>query len=489
MAKVTDPALIAALDKQADAPAPGKVTDPALLAKLDASAAAPESAPRKDPTVADVIPWVKAQHQGMSNADMLHDYVVRGVQPGTDTPNEVQVVLRGAPQGMSYGWSDEAASYPEAVKNYVLNKINGTQSDSFETTRQEALAEIRAKNAAAQKANPLAYDLSEIGGAFLAPSPGFDKASKLKNVALRVGAKTAIGAGEGALFNAGLADQDKAGAAWNGAKVGAVLGAGGAAADEALAFVRGLANNRVEQARGKARGEAEKEKAKEIAQASGSYGHDVQEGSRFLENVKREFPDMTPEEQHKMAELLANGNVDAVRRQVVGSTLERIPGQADKIAAKKTALDDLIAGKDDAIRQRTEELSRPTFGADAKTLFKQYGEPWLGATFGAGVGSLVGHYVLPELGFDPNALGVAGLGGVLGKIGSEIHGRTRMGKAINLRWNRPGNQIGMWSAVERAASGRVGNIATPGSAVTGAGEDPADHFVRWMTDPQYRTAR
>src|SRR5689334_2872922 len=96
-------------------------------------------------------PVEKAVRGGMPFSQAVRDYVLRGVNPGTDKPNAIQSGLRGALQGATRGWSEELASYPDAALSYLINKGRGTQTDDFETTRRLRLQELRAKNRAAEQ--------------------------------------------------------------------------------------------------------------------------------------------------------------------------------------------------------------------------------------------------------------------------------------------------------------------------------------------------
>jgi hypothetical protein len=149
--------------------------------------------------------------------------------------------LRGASQGLTFGFGDEIVG----AGTGVAEALSG---GSFEEGYDRGLEGNREANRDARAANPGTYLAGEIGSALLIPGGAAKLGIKGASAAARggLGARTAAGAKEGAvygsLFGAGHAD----GGAQNrlqGAAIGAGFGAGvGAALPAAVDAGAGLAN-------------------------------------------------------------------------------------------------------------------------------------------------------------------------------------------------------------------------------------------------------
>lgn len=138
-------------------------------------------------------------------------------------PSELESAARGAAQGVTLNYSDEAAGAVAALLDAV--KKRGTE-DLPEDYRRER-DESRALNTAAEKANPKSYMAGELGGGaatLLVPGAGEVTAAKLA----ALGAMQGLGRSE-----ADLTEGDLGGAALDtgkGAAVGLAMGKAGEAA-------------------------------------------------------------------------------------------------------------------------------------------------------------------------------------------------------------------------------------------------------------------
>jgi hypothetical protein len=190
-------------------------------------------------------------------------------------------------------------------------------------------------------------------------------------------------------------------------------------------------------ARARAGVQASTEVAEQVQSAAGQLGAETQKGSRYIENLMRLKESMTPEQRALYESMEASGVVPGLQRSVAGGTLAAVPDQAATIAAKKAALDAAQSGAPDAVKQRTADLLTSKIPDDVKSFLKSYAEPVAWA-YG-------GHKVAEALGADPEKQGMAAA--VAGLIG----GRTRAGKALMTRVNRPANQLAFAESLKRAA--------------------------------------
>lgn len=146
------------------------------------------------------------------------EYLLEGIEPGTQDPNVLQRIARGGLQGVTFGFSDELAA--------ALASATGRD---YETVRDD----LRAKNAAAQAASGGEYGASMLAGS-LAPivatagmaAPAAAPAATptvLGTMARGVG----VGAGLGGAQGLGHAQEDIVAETAKGAALGGVLGGAG----------------------------------------------------------------------------------------------------------------------------------------------------------------------------------------------------------------------------------------------------------------------
>lgn len=377
-----------------------RVTDPALLAELDA---APSSSGLK---VAD--PAILAQ-----------------LEPAPVPQGET--ALRGLLQGASQGFGDELAAGGRAHGFGVPGAEMLAGAEKEPVTYRGALAQERAANEAAQRASPKTYLATQVAGTVL-PSLGAPVSGARGLLAT---------AGQGLLEGAGYSDANSLSGLAGDTTLGVGLGAAGFGVGALLGatsrWLAGRAAHRLTAAQAKAAAGAAKEIREEIASAAGRYGGEMQKGSRQVENLPRVAPAMTARQRADYAALQAAGITGDLERQIAGSTLEALPGQAATIAARRAELQALQQAAPAAEAARAAEALRPSVKQDVRSLIKSYGEPIvMSATLG-GLGDLAG----------------GDWGGRMGAAGGFIFGRTRAGKALANRASKPGNQVLLADAIRR----------------------------------------
>jgi hypothetical protein len=341
-----------------------------------------------------------------------------------EKPSQPASAFEGALQGASLGWGNKMeAGWKALAKRLLPKSLGGTNLPMGEQFKRD-LAARRAYTTSAKEANPDTYFAAELAGGAIPGTVG--------TIATGGAGALPMAVGQGALAGAGYSDADSAGGLARDALVGGGVGLAGHAIGSglgaAMSRLRGFAASRVGQAASRAAAQASEEEAAKIASLAGKYGGELQKGSRIGENLGRYGTKLSPAEQ---------AAADAVKARVESGSLAALPGQAGTIDASEQALRAAQAGAPQAIAQRTAELSKPSFGADALSFAKSYAEPL--------VWGVAGQQGAKALGLDPKEQAV--IGAVAGGIG----GRTRAGKALAYRLNRPGNQQAMWGAVESAA--------------------------------------
>jgi hypothetical protein len=206
--------------------------------------------------------------------------------------------VRGAVQGASLGFGDEAAAavesiLPDFLRNDVSRQAVGNAQgigDKYRSARDF----YRSRNAAAEKSNPGTYLGTQIVGATIPTLVGGAPLTGVRGLGVAAGQGLAQGAGYSeANEGRGLASDTALGGALGVAGHGA-----GAALGAAAKRVAGAASRRLLSARGRALGQAAKEVDEAVASARGQLGAETQAGNRYAENLRRlegEFTEGAPE--------------------------------------------------------------------------------------------------------------------------------------------------------------------------------------------------
>jgi hypothetical protein len=139
-------------------------------------------------------------------------------------PSKKESAIRGAAQGATMGYADEAAGAIKALRAPFSDK-------TLEELYQEGRDESRAKYKAAEEANPSTYLAGEIGGGLatsvmpagmaLRGAKALTTAGKLKNIGKGMG----VGAGIGGVSGAGYSEGETAGDIASDASTSALAGA------------------------------------------------------------------------------------------------------------------------------------------------------------------------------------------------------------------------------------------------------------------------
>jgi hypothetical protein len=125
-------------------------------------------------------------------------------------PGMLQTAIRGFGQGVTYGGADEAV----AAAEQALGRMPYSESMGQQRQEREAM----------QRANPMTYGISELGGALLSPNP-FGKPAAVSGAAARLMTQAGMGGTTGAVQGALEAQPGQRGAgAAGGAAMGAVAG-------------------------------------------------------------------------------------------------------------------------------------------------------------------------------------------------------------------------------------------------------------------------
>jgi hypothetical protein len=352
-------------------------------------------------------------------------------------PGIAESGVRGALQGASFGFGDEAAAAIDAaLPSFLRNKVSDEAvggGATYGERYQNARDYYRNRNASAEKANPGTYLAGQLTGAVAAPGGSLGAGAK--------GARALVApVAQGAAAGLGYSDADltrgEVGDALTDVATGGALGVGGHYASKlvggGLSRLAARGAQRESLAAARAGTQAAGDVAEGVQSAAGKVGGEVQKGSRYVENLMRLEAEMTPAQKALYSQLEAAGVVPNLQRAVAQSTLEALPGQASTIAARQAEFAALQAAAPQAVAERTQQLLTPQVRADAASLFKSYGEP--------AVAAFLGYKAADLAGADPSTqAGAAAVAGLLA-------GRTRAGKALRTRINRPAHQ---------AAIGRV----------------------------------
>lgn len=351
--------------------------------------------------------------------------------PGRDVP-KTESAARGAFQGLTAGWGDEASAALAALLPFLDREAanGGSFSDRYEAAKLF----YRNLNREAQKANPDTYLGGQVVGAVAPALTGAGVAATGTRAVLQ-------SAGQGAAAGAGYSEANDAQGLARDTALGGALGLGGFALGAGVnAGGKALARKAMDlasRARGKASAQALEEVQAQLATLAGQVGGETQKGSRYIENLMRLKASMTPDQLAAFAELEAAGVIPGLAQSVAQGTLESLPGQAATIASKRAALEAAKAGAEDAVSERTAQLLTPQKAADMRSFLKSYAEP-LAWAYG-------GKKAAEALGADQDTqYGAAAVAGLLG-------GRTRGGKALMTRVERPAHQLQFAEALRVAA--------------------------------------
>lgn len=430
------------------------VTDPDLIAKLEKSAARPVD----DATAAEL------------------DRLARvAAVPGSPAPTQAEAGARGFGQGLSAGYGDEMAGArrgaaastparlalglipflgpaltPAAEDVVAVEKARQQGRDpSFGEAYTEARDADRAANAAAQEAFPKTYLGTEITGAIASSMVPGGQAANVARGGRAAQFLSGLGrlAGQGALQGAGYSDGDTPGEVASDTGVGSLVGLGGGALGKVFGRLGPWLTSKGRSLAARGTQRAAQQAAEESTAAV-----------RSVEAAARERAANAYRQMERIELALQNPALPPAERAAI-EAFKKTPEYADLVAANAkgvlAAAPDALAEREaaaaiaqaeraalpQAIATREKELLTPQPGADLKSYLKRYAEPVVWGIAGQQLGN--------AMGMDPRDQVITGT--ILGAIGN----RTRAGKALYDRLNRPAHQVPIGRALEGA--GKVGN--------------------------------
>lgn len=363
-------------------------------------------------------------------------YLAAKLPPKKEEPGWGEALGRGALQGATAGFGDEAWGALKALGDIA----------EFKNTYTRNRDEVRANNEAAKNAHPNFYDTGEIGagiGTMFIPGLGVAKGAKLLGAAGKMGAL-------GAAAGLGGSDADLTSGDWRRAAldtaVGGVVGAGAGALGQGL-------ENGAKWVGGKLVAGAAKRTAAAEARAAEQAAEAVAKANQTL----RSEAGRAAQEAYKPAlELRYANKLDTLspEKRVIAERLlsEYDAKAAEKLAAVEAAkqassqaLSAGLGGAEDAVAAKSAELLQPAAKRSAKELFRSYGEPL--------VTTAAGNYLGRKL---DDVTGQHGLGQGLGTAAGLLFGRSRMGQAAARRLALPGTQISIARALGGLGEGLSG---------------------------------
>lgn len=346
-------------------------------------------------------------------------------EPGTG-----EAALRGAVQGATLGWGDEAMGTYRAASTSLgdwlyekLHPEDPTTSPSYIDRYVAGRDETRANNAAVKEAHPVAYGAGEFAGTIpvLAAAPATLPGMMVAGALSGAGESEATDLGQLALHSGG------------GALGGAVGYGVGKVASSALRGLSNKAATGAASAQAKAAELATKAKTAPVKAAEGAYGASRQAESRFIENLLRLEAEgkLPPQLAQELAALKASPLWQQAQEQLARNTMDALPGQLATTVAKRTEAEALRAALPGEIADETTRLLSPaTMKDQVMARVKRYGWPMVGSAVGSVLGGPAGAAI-----------------GALGGAGMRPAARAWMNMARHPSVAEP-----LWNAVGGAAS-------------------------------------
>lgn len=281
--------------------------------------------------------------------------------------------------GLTQGFSDELGGAGTALMQGATNLLPKTVADELDLSQGNAgeayrfsRDEERKKLEKEKEDNPTLATGANLAGS-LVGGLALPVGRVGSGIAGAIGSGALTGAGYGALNGLGNSDADLtkgdvAGAASDtakGAALGAGLGAGVGAAggliNAGTSAIAGKANSKVADALANARELAAKNVDEQAGKLRGQLGAETQKGSRQIENIIRAIQsgDATQDQLAAVKALKDSGDWGEVVEGITQRNLDELPGQLNTIGAKKAALNDFMAGKDQAAETEAQRLTSP----------------------------------------------------------------------------------------------------------------------------------
>lgn len=375
-------------------------------------------------------------------------------------------------QGATAGFSDELqgamAAHPEslaagpagvsdAVTSYLVSRLTPKASRAaYDANYAAGKGKANTALADTSAAHPVASVLADVGGGALTlPASGLAGA---------VGMGTAMGLGHS---EADLNKGEFGRAAFDTALSG-LLGAGGYGAGKLIGAGAGWIGDKAAGAGQRLRdlvsSKAADEAAKVTNQAKGALGGATQDANRAIENLMRLAGDpqgMTAQQRAEMDYLDRSGVLSELKQKLAGSTLDKLPGAANKIEGALTDFQDLANSEGKrATDAAAQKLSGGEFWGQVGARAKRYGLPAVG---GAIVGNASGGDLKSTLeGAGGGALAGAGLRPMM-------HSMLRLGKAPVVQNAVLSALAKLGGAAESVAAPVAGRAASEAESAIGPG--------------------
>lgn len=383
-------------------------------------------------------------------------------------PGVGEALARGTVQGLTLGFGDELkgaiGSLTSVPGQWLYEKLNqdAYKSPSSVDVYRAVRDADRTANAAAEDAHPNWYTGGNIAGG-LAPSVVATLATggaAAPAAAARLAPALLSAAVQGGLQGAGYSDADATrgeyGRLVGDSSLGAGLGLASVGVGKAIGAARsGVANyagKKAGQAAAKAAEDAAAEEVEKVASATGKFGGLRQTENKSILSLlqKEESGQLNSENKALLDTLRKTGRLEEALNESAKNDIEFLTERMGAVKAAKEDMLALRAALPENIARRTAELSESQVGKDTLSFVKSYGEP-IAAGYAAGkVADAVGASEEDKL----RAEAIAGL----------LFARTRAGKALSNRINRPGNQIGLWGGIQNLTAAPTG----PSQVVSGA---------------------
>ena len=284
-----------------------------------------------------------------------HDKKVSSFKADPTPPNVSQAgsLGYGAAQGATLGFGDEIqgaiqAALPRPGVDFNPLTYFKEMGKRYDQERDWA----RKKNTEAQEANPGTYLVGQVVGGL---APG-----------VLTGTGLGAMAGTGAAQGVGYSNADSATGLAGDAALGAGIGTAGWGAGKLLSKAAGAlarkATGKLDKiAPAVLAAEAATEAHAPVASAKGAYASGIQKGSRQVENIMRLEPVANATEQAAIRALETSGATPGLQHQVLGSTIQALPGQVAENAALKATYDAARAAEaSEAARLLAEKMPKGT---------------------------------------------------------------------------------------------------------------------------------
>lgn len=299
----------------------------------------------------------------------------------------IGAAVNGLSQGVTLGFGDEMEGVRGAMTNVGKGlrerlKTGADTTPSFGDAYRAARDADRTKNKESEASHPVVYGGAKFAGNVALPVPG----TGATTLAGKVAGGAATGAGLGGVMAAGESDADLTKGDVGGFVKDTLKGAGGGALGGAIGGGVSHGFEKLGERFGKKASGIETQLrvdkvSEDLASAQGSYGHDVQDSNRALENLRTALADPASSTQLKadIQAFMKTPGYSQLVEQVGRNTLDAAPLKLGKMAASKQAIADAPALANKAVDA---ELAKSTLKEDVLPRVMHYAKPAVAALLG-----------------------------------------------------------------------------------------------------------